>query len=250
MSFSKENEQKMANLLSEFKHLTEKECYEFKIINEFPHILDDKLGGIPYLPIGELHPKDSKGDLMPLLIQINLKNIILENFPKKGILEIFCGQPLDYPAEYEVRYYEENLEYQKDLPLIKYHGHLAEKPYKLELKKIKEYLPTSNFNFNKLFCSLYKKYFNKDLKCYYDFDNIDSKLNNILNQPAGSIGGYPDFTQDDPRYDGEMKECLFKIDSGLGDLCIGDAGILNVFIRLDDLKNAKFEKAEVYWDCC
>ena len=247
---SENDDQKIENLINEFKQLTEKECYETVTIKEFPDILDDKICGIPYLPIGEPYPKDSKGNPMPLLIQVNLKNVFLENFPNKGILEVFWGIELEDPLEYEVRYYEENLEYQKDLPLIKYHGHLAEKPYKIEFKKIKEYLPPSNFNFNDVFCSLYKKYFNKDLKCYYDFDNIDSKLNNILNQPAGSIGGYPDFTQDDPRYDGEMKECLFKIDSGLGDLCIGDAGILNVFIRLDDLKNAKFEKAEVYWDCC
>ena len=249
MSFSKENEQKMANLLSEFKHLTEKECYEFKIINEFPHILDDKLGGIPYLPIGELHPKDSKGDLMPLLIQINLKNIILENFPKKGILEIFCGQPLDYPAEYEVRYYDENLEYQNDLPLIKYNDYIVNQPYKIKLKKTKDYLPTSNYNFNDVFCPLYNKYFNKDIKRYYDINDIND-MNNIVDHPAGSIGGYPDFTQEDPRYNGQVKECLIKIDSNLGDLDIGDSGILNVFIYLNDLKNSEFEKSEVYWDCC
>ena len=250
MSLSTEiDEQKMTSIITEFKQLTEKECYSFKLINEFPDILDDKLGGVPYLPVGEQHPKDKSGKPMPLLIQVNLKNILLENFPNKGILEIFCWQPFDYPAESEVRYYDENLEYQKDLPLLKYDQYIIDRPYKIELKKTKDYLPVINYNFNDIFCPLYNKYFNKDVNHYYDIDNIDDMLNNF-EHPAGSIGGYPDFTQEDPRTAEEMKECLVKIDSNLGDLDIGDSGILNVFIHLDDLKKAEFEKSEVYWDCC
>ena len=152
---SENDKQKLTNLLNEFKKLTEKECYEIITLKEFPDILDDKICGIPYLPIGEIYPKDSKGNPMPLLIQVNLKNIFLENFPNKGILEIFWGQELDYPVEYVARYYDENLEYQKDLPLIKHGDYSDVNPYKIKLKKIKEYLPVTNYNFNKLFCSLY-----------------------------------------------------------------------------------------------
>ena len=60
-------------------------------------------------------------------------------------------------------------------------------------------MPISNYNFNKLFCSLYKKYFNKDVNHYIDIDDIFDKLGDIKDQPVGSIGGYPDFTQEDPR---------------------------------------------------
>ena len=246
---SENDEQKMTNLLNELKKMTEKECYEIITLKEFPDILDDKICGIPYLPKGEIYPKDSNGNPMPLLIQVNLKNIFLENFPNKGILEIFWGQELDYPVEYEARYYDENLEYQKDLPLIKHGEDSDEKPYKIEFKKIKEYLPLSNYNFNELFCPLYKKYFNKDVNHYIDIDDIFDKLGDIKDQPVGSIGGYPDFTQEDPRDEREKKDCLIKIGSYLGDIMIGDANILNVFIHPDDLKNAKFEKIEVHWDC-
>ena len=130
MSLSTEiDEQKMISIITEFKKLTEKECYGFKLINEFPDILDDKLGGVPYLPVGEQHPKDKSGKPMPLLIQVNLKNIFLENFQNKGILEIFCGRPFDNPTESEVRYYDENLEYQKDLPLINYAQYIIDRPF-------------------------------------------------------------------------------------------------------------------------
>ena len=244
-------DQKIENLITEYKQLTEKKCYEIVTINESPDILDDKISGIPYLPIGEQYPKDSEGNPMSLLTQINLKKHFSENFPNKGILEFFWKKEIEDTLEYEIRYYDENLEYQKDLPLIKDHGDLAEKPYKIEFKKIKEYMPISDINFNDVFCSLYKKYFNKDVKFYNEIDGINdifNKLNNFLNQPTGSIGGYT-YMIEDPIEDAEMKECLFKIDSSLGDICIGNAGNINVIIHVDDLKNAKFEKAEVYWDC-
>ena len=46
-------------------------------------------------------------------------------------------------------------------------------------------MPISNYNFNDVFCSLYKKYFNKDVKFYNEIDGINdifNKLNNFLNQ--------------------------------------------------------------------
>ena len=60
-------------IISEFEKLTSKRCYEISFIeNSPPDILDDKIGGEPYLPEGEEYPKDDKGNNLGLLFQINL----------------------------------------------------------------------------------------------------------------------------------------------------------------------------------
>ena len=74
---------KIKEILELYKTKTAKECYKFEIQeNEEPEILDNKIGGIPYLPIGEEYPLDKNGEPMILLVQINLENLELEDFPK------------------------------------------------------------------------------------------------------------------------------------------------------------------------
>ena len=95
-------EEKFKLVVEEFKKATEKECYKVLLLEDVPSILDDKIGGQPYLPVGEEYPKDKDGNYMPLLLQVNLKNIELDNFPKKGILEIFTDKDVDYPCQYVI----------------------------------------------------------------------------------------------------------------------------------------------------
>ena len=54
------NKESAKKVISEFKKLTEKPCYEIEVIEGNPDILDDKLGGKPYLPEGEKYPTDQK----------------------------------------------------------------------------------------------------------------------------------------------------------------------------------------------
>ena len=72
------------------------------------------------------------------------------------------------------------------------------------------------------------------------------------NHPRACLGGYADFTQDDPRYPEDNRDfCLFKLDSLLHEsLYIGDCGILTVTISPEDLKSGNVDKAVVDWDCC
>lgn len=76
-------------VIEKFKEVTLKECYKIECIDGEPTILDDKIAGTPYFPIGEEYPLDKDGNPMALLLQVNLKNIDLEKYPKKGILEVF-----------------------------------------------------------------------------------------------------------------------------------------------------------------
>lgn len=102
-------------ILDLYKKETSKQCYEIILEEEEPDILDDKICGKPYIPIGEEYPKDKNGNNLVLLLQVNLKNIELENFPKNGILEIFTSPIMLSDLEYKVKCYEEGKEYQKKL---------------------------------------------------------------------------------------------------------------------------------------
>ena len=51
-------DEKFKRVVEKFKEITKKECYRVAIVDGNPSILDNKIGGKPYLPIGEEYPKD------------------------------------------------------------------------------------------------------------------------------------------------------------------------------------------------
>ena len=99
-------DKRMEEVLKRFKERTVKKCYKMELLEENPNLTDSKLGGKPYLPKNEEYPKDSNGNAMPLLAQINLAEISLKNYPEKGLLQIYVDKALSYPAEYKVLYFE------------------------------------------------------------------------------------------------------------------------------------------------
>ena len=73
------------------------------------------------------------------------------------------------------------------------------------------------------------------------------------------MGGYPYFTQNDPRSDEKMSDLdvmLFQLDSDFRPenreylVCWGDAGIANFFISREALRKRDFTKVAYTWDCC
>ncbi|MDO5678554.1 MAG: DUF1963 domain-containing protein, partial [Propionibacteriaceae bacterium] len=62
------------------------------------------------------------------------------------------------------------------------------------------------------------------------------------------LGGYPFFTQEDPRESGDERILLAQIDTGEG-LMWGDSGVANWFIHPDDLAQRDFSKVQFNWDC-
>lgn len=251
--------EKLNKLIEEYKKETEKECYEIKVEKEEPSILDDKIGGLPYLPVGEEYPKDKSGNPMPLLIQVNLKNIDLKDWPKEGILEIFIDKEVNWPCEYKIKYFKEDLEYQSCFPEIDLSCFITKEPIKISLEKTKSHMPLTNYSADDEIINAYNKAFNSNIttsnEIDKDLEGIDwySEFWDKLEIPKANIGGYPDFTQSDPREAGlEGKdECLVKIDSNLDRrILIGDAGILFILISKEDLENGNLENAIVDWDCC
>ena len=140
--------EKLRKVIEIYKNKTKKECYEIVIDNsEDIGIKDNKIGGKAYMPKGEEYPLDEDGNPMILLIQINLKDIELEGYPKKGILEVFIDKECSWQYYYKIKYFEENLEYRTDLPEFPSNNYIIKKPLKIKLKKNIEHMPINDYRF-------------------------------------------------------------------------------------------------------
>lgn len=62
------------------------------------------------------------------------------------------------------------------------------------------------------------------------------------------LGGYPFFTQEEPREDDKFDILLFQLNSEAG-IMWGDMGIGNFFINSDDLRKKNFDNVLYNWDC-
>lgn len=244
----------LKKVLEEYKNRTAKECYEIKVVpDEEPGILDDKLGGTPYFPANKTYPVDNEGNPMELILQVDLEDIDLDIFPKKGILSVFTDG-LNYPAQYKIFCFEKGLPQKKDLPRPVIEYPVIGKPFKIKLEKTVTHMPPSDYRSSVLFGTLMREYCNQSINCIYDLPEDDyNEFVNELNILRASIGGYADFTQSDPRecLDEGKDECLFKIDSCLNrEIDIGDSGIMWALITQNDLTAGNFDNAELDWDCC
>lgn len=249
---------KLKALIDEIKEMTKKECYITKRVKEAPSLTDSKIGGNPYLPEGEELPKSSKDEYMPLFFQINFEGIELENYPNKGILQLFADKDVDWPTEFKIRYYEDiSKPSQTTFPEIDLKYFFVQDEIKIAFEKGESFMSVNDFRFNDIFCELAEKYYDVEIGNWMDIeDETDVNLDDIFDAfkpDSGNIGGYADFTQNDPRendLDEDYTECLIKVDSVLDDVIeIGDSGIAWVLMKKEDLANKNFDNAAFDWDC-
>ena len=254
--------EKLIKALEILKEKTKKECYKMVVEEGKPEITDNKLGGIPYMPLGEDYPLDSEGDPMGLLIQVNLKDIDLEDYPKTGILQVFTDAKGLWPCQYKIKYVKEGLEYRTDLDEIDTDEFYIIRPMKIRFEKSVAYMSVNDYRFFDILCPILNEILGTNLEHYgqtsdyFDENGLEEWFSIVLDSipyDFGTIGGYPDFTQDDPRPLGrDLEECLFKLDSCLKgeNIILGDSGIMFCFISKEDIKSCKFENAFLDWDCC
>ena len=254
-----EEEQEEANLrqvLKLFKSQTKKECYSIKILKddkEEPSILDDKLGGRPYLPKNCAYPtgkEHSKDKPLPLILQLNLSHIHLHNYPREGILELFMSS--DYPFDYEIKYFKEVDEenYKTDgFPEFDKELLYFERGYKIQLEKAVDYMYSSDYQFEDTLLKIINKVYGKKYENVHERDDIVDYIEGMIEKIDCTFGGYPDFVQEDPRKEDNSKgECLLKMES-IGDNPFGDCGVLFALINKYDIKKGALENASVDWDC-
>ena len=239
------------DVIEKYKQRTAKKCYKaVKVKNKKPGLKDNKIGGVPYIPKSCTIPKDSNGEYMALLLQLNLKDIDLEGYPKEGVLEIFSSTTIDIEMESKTVIFPTGLEPELDLPEINTEEFFVIEPFKITLEEDVVHMPMIDYRCDTILNEILAEY-DLSVDSVYDLDDNYDKLYNALNLPLITIGGYADFTQYDFRDENSnLNECIVKMESYDGDMDIGDSGVLCVTCSKDSIQNGSFEGATLYWDCC
>ncbi|MCI9366939.1 MAG: DUF1963 domain-containing protein [Oscillospiraceae bacterium] len=254
-----------------------------------PGIFGSKVGGTPYLPRDMAWPLDSKRVGMELLAQVDCAGLEgLPDFPHRGLLQFFFGlddvfgMDFDDPTAqkgFRVLYHEtvdptvtaaEVLAKKAEAPKpegdARYYtplfGVYGIRFAPAEVQRIN----SQDFRAWDQFLAKWNELHGTDIKTQWDYYRA-TKINGEFppskeKAPYHQMGGYPYFTQEDPRINaGELANLdvlLFQLDSdmltkeqGGGDMVLwGDCGVCNFFINREALKKRDFSRVCYNWDCC
>ena len=254
-----------------------------------PGIFESKVGGTPYLPRDVAWPLDSKGVGMELLAQVDCAGLEgLPDFPHRGLLQFFFGlddvfgMDFDDPTAqkgFRVLYHEtvdptvtaaEVLAKKAEAPKpegdARYYtplfGVYGTRFAPAEVQRIN----SQDFRAWDKFLAKWNELHGTDIKTQWDYYRA-TKISGEFpapkeKAPYHQMGGYPYFTQEDPRINaGELANLdvlLFQLDSemlprkqGGGDLVLwGDCGVANFFISREALRRRDFSRVCYNWDCC
>jgi len=225
-----------------------------------------KFGGYPFWPTELEYPVDRKNKPLRLLAQFNLSELPDNKIlPSEGILQFFISDQgslgLEYegkkrttndiieaPTEYRV-YYHKNVDdsfsdTKNEYPIGKKTIFPFKEEYSLSFLSESSVPSPTDYRFDEI---------------VGDTDDLHEETMDALfekNDSSGcKLGGYANFTQDDPRsvMKSEQWLLLFQMDTvtenGV-DIMWGDAGVGNFFIRPNDLENERFSEIWFNWDCC
>ncbi|MGM9532484.1 YwqG family protein [Intestinibacter sp.] len=268
-------------ILKEVEKETSKKVAYVDLKRQKTNLTDSKLGGIPYLPKDKELPVDKEGRQLKLLAQINLQDLQgMEDLPSEGLLQFFVladecyGLDFDNSASqdtFRVIYYEEIDKSVKEEKVSKIYNpyyededewFVFEGEFKMEFKITEEGMSFEDFRYDDIFVEKYNRKFpDEPINAFFDIDEFDSDLYDKISRENDSgegikIGGYPFFTQEDPRgYDYNGHDTLLlqidTIDDDDEDIHImwGDSGVGNFFVNAEDLKNRDFSNVLYNWDC-
>ena len=259
-----------------------KECINIKThAGENLTIFDSKFGGIPYLPKDFEVPCDSSNhEQFALLAQINCAELPENNlYPKVGILQFWIGRDdlIGLEDDYKVVYFEnidntitreEVLAKYKLLDPNDYDQYSPFDPtnaeFGLTFEKGISTITTADYRFENIIISaIHELYPDEEVaRLYSDLDeDVHEYLYTSVKGLKHAIGGYPNFTQYDPRsYNSEEGEqspydiMLLQVESEWKkdndvEIIWGDCGVGNFFISEENLKNRNFEDVLYNWDC-
>ena len=263
---------------------SKKECINIKThIDENLTIFDSKFGGIPYLPKDFEVPCDSSSnhEQLALLAQINCAELPENNlYPKVGILQFWIGRDdlMGLEDDYKVVYFEnidntitreEVLTKYTPLDPEDYDQYSPFNPsnaeFGLTFEKGVSSITTEDYRFEDIVINaiheLYPDEEVSNLYCDLD-DEVYEYFYDSLRGLSHAIGGYPNFTQCDPRsYNSEEGEqppydiMLLQVETDWSkgrdvEIMWGDSGVGNFFISEENLKNLNFDDVLYNWDCC
>lgn len=274
------DEKQLANariVFSRMEEATKTPAVYIKSERRETKLTDSKFGGIPYLAENAEIPRDSEGNQLRLIAQINCKDIKeLQDFPKEGILQFFAlndditglnMEDMTLQDTFRIVYYETvDSTITVDEVKERYHPYQEEEDYfpitseyALTFESGLEGMSVCDYRMDTLFVREYSKLVpGHSLTGIYDLDEevYNAVIEEKETQAGHKMGGYPFFTQTDPRDAAnnykDMDVLLLQIDSEYGGqnaIMWGDSGVCNFFINREALKKKDFSKVVYNWDC-
>lgn len=271
-------------LLNQLAEQTRQPFIQLKLKTGSGDLYASKLGGTPYLPPDYAYPCQKNGEPLRLLTQINFTQIPpLEGFPDKGILQFYISQGSSWGMDYDdptnqdsyrVIYHEHIL---SDIPTPHLPAGLLENddfPFSgeclLEPRVETMSITLGDFRSSAAFQTIINQqsaevrdilqpYCNDDSLHYSDeLEDARETYQEAHPENGHRLGGYPFFTQEDPRFNPSLARystLLLQIDTDSieGDLPFeimwGDCGVANFFITPEALQQRDFSDVLYNWDC-
>lgn len=260
--------------------LTQREVIRIKLsLADELAVTDSKVGGVPYIPKGGALPRSADGKPLFMLAQINCEQLPVNSlYPKKGLLQFWIADTEDplYGLDYDdpcsndfkrVLYFStigEALsiddfisDYTFDDNYLPFN---SKKQFALHFKKDTESISLEERSATQLFFEKWNEAFSTQITTIDDFfeevpNDIFEEINaSLLKEPTGhKIGGYPYFTQVDPREENDPHTLLLlqiDIDNvGGEEICWGnEGGVANFFVSPEDMANCKFDDVLFHWE--
>lgn len=267
-------------VIEEIKKNNSHECINIIIEeNNSLNLTDSKFGGLPYISTDSDTPKDSNGNQLALLAQINCSELP-ENtlYPKDGLLQFWISRNddfgLDNKKDYCVKYIkdiEDNITKESILNKYKLLNEENSDEYSpfnkkntsfaLKFEKGISTITSTDFLFEDIALKTIHELFpDENIKDLYDdlerdvFDTLFRAFNGVNH----AIGAYPTFTQWDPRNPEDKDaygvtllqvESHWNNDPNNNEIMWGDSGVANFFINKEKLEHLNFEDVLFNWDC-
>ncbi|MFW2057054.1 DUF1963 domain-containing protein [Acinetobacter haemolyticus] len=215
-----------------------------------------KIGGQPYLPLDVSYPTDDNGKRLALLAQFNFAEIPnLPNFPDKGILQFYIAADDLYGMNFDDQQQQSSFKVLFFDQIIEDVAQLKQDFSEVQFGE-DDYLPfTGQYSIKFELASQPISVEDEGFNIGSDDDDFYDAYSNTFASTGHRLGGYPFFTQSDPRgYNKSIRDyiLLFQLDTddAKNDIMWGDSGVGNFFIHPEDLKKRDFSKVLYNWDCC
>ena len=214
------------------------------------------------MPEGEHRLENSRtGEELYLLAQVNFAQIPhLPDYPEQGVMQILISSEDMYGCNFDdgydqtgwcIRYYETLPERAEKSCIHEPDWHEDTSlpmeravTYRLKPTKIVQTMPFDDVNF----WPAADTCLDRELRGYLENDDVMDGLCDMYEEYMCQVGGYPFFTQSDPRSVDDGEILLFQLNS-VKDIMWGDAGVANFFIDREALKNRDFSHVMYNWDC-
>jgi uncharacterized protein YwqG len=226
-----------------------------------------KVGGRPYWAEGRDYPVGANGAPLHLLAQIDFAALpsSLDGYPKAGLLQFFIASDDHYGADFDSGMTADTMSAQRnfrvvywpdtraghrdvDVPAAEYLPHDPARPRRMRFSAATETLGVHDHRFDRLLGGDAHAAIETYAKAHrLDADALFDAVYERNGRGGHKIGGYPFFTQQDPRTDDRL-ELLLQLDTD-DQMMWGDSGVGGFFIAPEDLARADFSRVMYSWDC-